>query len=194
MKPLTWILPLALLAISSTPVMAQCGPLVGELTSWLSNQSFEPIGRRKVVGFTIVTNQRNDQPANDRQLPSHQTNLDALFKSDNVVSYGIGNLIKVADGSTLTLEGAGQFFFNDRTGDRPGTRVYTGFTGRTDPIRLTVHPSGRVMITLQAWGNAVVQFNAQCENGVMFGFSSGAGGNSRPAMYVLSFSKRFIPQ
>ena len=194
MKYLISIMTLALLAITSSPAMAQCGPLVGAYTSWLANQSPEPVGRRKVVGFTIVTNQSNDQPANDLQLPSHNNNFDAVFKSDNSVSYGIGNLIKIADGDTLTLVGNGQFYFNDRTSNPAGSLVYTGFTGRTDPIRLVVLPNGTVRITLQAWGNGVVQINARCENDVMFGFSSSVGGNSRPAMYVLSFSKRFIPQ
>jgi hypothetical protein len=193
MRYATWIMTLALLAITSNPVMAQCDSLIREYKTWLDNPSPVPVNMRRGIGFTIVTNQRSDQPVNDLQLPS-LNNLDASFKSVNVASYGIGNLIWRPDGNSFQLEGVGQFYFSDRSNDLPATRVYTGFTGRTDQIGLIVHPNGAVRITLRAWGNAVVALDTHCENGVMFGFGSGVGGNSRPAMYVLSFGKRFIPQ
>lgn len=192
MKHQRLILALALLVISPLAARAQdCPTLVGEYTSWLTNREAVPANTRKVVGFTISTNQRNDQ-ADGLSLPS-RNNLDATLKSLNTAAFGVGTLRALPGGATTLLDGIGQLYFSDRSRD-PGSAVYTGFTGRTDRIRLRVAPNGAVVLTLMEWGDAAVPISARCENGVMLGFGASVGNQSRPAMYVFSFYKQFIPQ
>lgn len=174
-----------------------CAALVSEYTGWLTrttlpNGSLEalPAGTRKAVAFTIVSNQRNDQP--ESSIPTRRNNLDAL-RSTNTVAYGIGSMRALSTASGIHLEGVGQFLFSDRAAD-PGLAVHQFFSGDTDVIRLNVEPSGTVTITLVRWGNAVLRFSAQCQNGVMYGFAPGIGGNASPALYVVSFFKQLIPQ
>ncbi len=195
MKNTAILLGAGALLLLGAPLRAQgCPALVGEYTNWLTRTSVGgvaeaiPAGSRKAVGFTIAANQRNDQSG----MPPFRSNLDATLRSLNVVAYGIGTMRALTAAGGTRLDGVGQFFFSDRSRD-PGSTVYTGFTGETDPIGLSVAPDGMVRITLRRWGNAVVTVPMQCQNGVMFGFGGGIGGNSLPAMYVVSFAKQFIP-
>lgn len=194
MKRTAILLGAGALLLLGAPVRAQsCPALVREYTDWLTGTGSPPVaiptGSRKAVGFTIAANQRNDQSGS---LPFRRNSIEASLRSVNVVAYGIGNLRALPAAGVTQLDGVGQFFFSDRTRD-PGSTVHTGFTGDTDPIGLNVAPDGTVRITLRRWGNAVVTVPMQCNNGVMFGFGGGIGGNSRPAMYVVSFAKQFIP-
>jgi len=180
-----------LFALSPAALHAQdCATLVREYSNWMMNRDAVPAGTFKAVGFTIASNQRNDQVADTLRLPI-LNDREAALKSVNTVAYGIGDLDAITDGRVVvSLEGVGLFYFSDRS--TPGRGVHIGFTGTTDAIRLQIAPDGNVAITLVAWGNGIVPIRTRCENGVLFGFGNGLGGSSRPAMYVISLYKHLI--
>src|SRR5262249_9181495 len=161
---------------------------IEEFTTWLANTTEAiPAGKRKVVQFTIASNQRNDQAP---PFPVAADNLDAQLIGGNIVTYGLGNLIGVQPlihGSPSfalppegipQLTGVGHLWFSDRKDDRWGR-----FGNTADNIRLTLNWPGRATIVLESWGNASFSFDLQCTNDVMFGFGSSVGNQSRPALY-----------
>lgn len=173
-----------------------CEALIEEFTTWLDNPTEPlPTGTRRVVQFTIATNQRSDQT-----WPYLVTNngLDAQFIAANVVAYGLGNLIGVRPFARrgfgvpvdrLTqLRGTGQFWFSDRADERWGR-----FGRETDVFDVRIEWPGRAILNLRRWGNAEVAFDLQCVNDVMFGFGPSIGNQSRLALYSITLSKHHIP-
>jgi hypothetical protein len=175
----TMILSISIGLSSNAQAAGNCTTMLDDLMGWAKT----PIFGENSVGVTITTN------VDSRKFASYSTaNLD--YKKGIWTKFGYTPDRLVGDGET---------FFSDRQWDStpPGC---TGFCfpdwqpfnpKKKDKFRLslTKHTDNtkvNVAIILLSWGNSKVNFQAQCDNGHIYGFKKDHHGTH---LYDLTFNK-----
>lgn len=157
-----------------------CSVLLDDLMAWAKT----PIFGENSIGVTMTTN------VNTRKFASYTTaSLD--YKPGFFTKFGFISERLIGDGET---------YFSDRTWDNAPSGC-TGFCfsdlqpfspKKKDKVRIALTKylgdvtKANVSITLLSWGNAKVNFVAQCDNKHIYGFKADQHGTH---LYDLTFSK-----
>ena len=164
-----------------------CSIMLDNLMNWAKTSSSWNDNK---IDVTMTTNVHN------RKFASYTTaRLDYLPPISNGILF-----------APARLTGDGQTYFSDRTWDHappctPGSLfcvqdLQPFSPDKRDKVKITLTKNltdftkANVSITLVSWGNAKVNFKAQCDNDHMYGFYTDHHGKH---LYDLTFSKEQQP-
>jgi hypothetical protein len=158
------------LGLSGQAQAGNCTVMLEDLMNWARIVPF--IGNN-VVNMTMTSN------LNNRKFASF-TNA----KLDYNYPFYLNGLYLAAE----SLSGNGSTYFSDRKWG--GVNPFNPAIQDKVNVKLTKNPlnssKANLSITLLSWGNAKVNFSAQCENGHLFGFKADHHGTH---LYDLTFTK-----